>query len=77
VVATDVGGLPELVENGRNGFLVPPRDPERLADALINLLGNERLRLDMGRTSRKIAEDMFSIDRMISKYQDLYQECLI
>jgi glycosyltransferase involved in cell wall biosynthesis len=76
VVATDVGGLPELVVQGRNGLLVPPRDPEKLADALINLLEDKKLRLEMGRACRKIAEDKFSINKMIAQYQNFYQECL-
>ncbi|HEQ98434.1 MAG TPA: glycosyltransferase [candidate division Zixibacteria bacterium] len=76
IVATDVGGLPELVEKGRNGYLVPPRDPEKLAALLLELLGDDELRVSMGRASREIAENKFSIDRMIGQYQDLYQELL-
>jgi glycosyltransferase involved in cell wall biosynthesis len=48
VIATTVGGLPEMVEHGRTGFLVPPRDPAKLADALVKLLLDKMLRRQMG-----------------------------
>jgi glycosyltransferase involved in cell wall biosynthesis len=48
VVATTVGGLPELVEHGRTGYLVPPRDEQALADALVRLLIDKQLRHELG-----------------------------
>jgi glycosyltransferase involved in cell wall biosynthesis len=48
VVATTVGGLPELVEHGHTGFLVPPRDEQALADAVVCLLRDRRLRHQLG-----------------------------
>jgi glycosyltransferase involved in cell wall biosynthesis len=48
VVATRVGGLPELVDHGRTGYLVPPRDEQALADALVRLLRDEKLRHQLG-----------------------------
>ena len=76
IVATDVGGLPELVDDGKNGFLVPTRDSEKLADALLTLLRDNDLRDKMGKASREIADQKFSIDNMISHYQGLYREIL-
>jgi glycosyltransferase involved in cell wall biosynthesis len=76
IVATDVGGLPELVQDGRNGRLVPARNSNELADALTILLQDKDLRVDMGNASREIAEQKFSIDNMIGQYQDLYREFL-
>jgi glycosyltransferase involved in cell wall biosynthesis len=49
VVATAVGGIPELIEDGRTGYLVPPRDAGRLAEAVVGLLKNPELRREMGR----------------------------
>ncbi|MCD4754801.1 MAG: glycosyltransferase [Deltaproteobacteria bacterium] len=49
LVATDVRGCREIVRNGVNGFLVPPKDPERLAQALATLLQNRGLRQKMGK----------------------------
>jgi glycosyltransferase involved in cell wall biosynthesis len=48
VVATTVGGLPEMVDHGRTGFLVPPRDVDALADAVVKLMQNEGLRKKFG-----------------------------
>jgi glycosyltransferase involved in cell wall biosynthesis len=53
VVATTVGGLPEMVDDGRTGYLVPPRDERALADAIVKLLADEKLRHEMGRNARR------------------------
>jgi glycosyltransferase involved in cell wall biosynthesis len=56
VVATDVGGIPEQVADGRTGILLPPRNPEALAAALRNLIGNRDRMRDMGRAGRRRLE---------------------
>jgi glycosyltransferase involved in cell wall biosynthesis len=48
VVATTVGGLPEMVDHGRTGYLVPPRNPQELADAIVRLMKDDRLRHGFG-----------------------------
>jgi starch synthase len=48
VVATTVGGLPEMVDDGRTGYLIPPRDPQAIADAVVRLMQNDELRHEMG-----------------------------
>jgi glycosyltransferase involved in cell wall biosynthesis len=60
VVATSVGGLPEAVEDGRTGFVVPPRDERALADAVVQLLGDRQLRRAMGAAGRRKLEDEWS-----------------
>jgi len=60
VVATSVGGLPEAVEDGRTGFVVPPRDERALADAVVQLLEDRRLRRAMGAAGRRKLEDEWS-----------------
>lgn len=64
VVATNVGGIPEVVEHERNGLLVEPEDPEALAVALRRLLTDAELRARMGRASRAIYEERFTIPAM-------------
>jgi glycosyltransferase involved in cell wall biosynthesis len=53
VVATTVGGLPEIVEHGRTGYLVPPRDERSLADAIVRLLRDRTLRVQMGLNGKR------------------------
>lgn len=62
VITTDVPGCRETVEDGVNGFLVPPRDPEALAEAMCRFLDQPSLVAAMGAESRRIAEQHFDID---------------
>lgn len=76
VVATNVGGLPEIVIPDRTGYLVEPQNAEALAEKLEFLLENEALRNRMGRAGRKIIEEQYSLKTMIDNYQNLYEELL-
>ncbi len=73
VVGTNVGGIPELVEHGRNGVLVQPRDPETLAAAIRFLGERPELRAEMGRRNRAHAEANLSWERMTTRYLATYQ----
>jgi glycosyltransferase involved in cell wall biosynthesis len=73
VVVTDVGGSPEAVLNDFNGILVSPRDPSAMATAILRLLKNPELAQRMGKRGRQRAEDVFSVDRMVSETQGTYQ----
>ena len=74
VVASDVGGVPEVVEDGISGFLVPPKNPQALADKILLLLRNTQLATDLGKEGRKRVEQAFSLEHMIQEYQSLYEE---
>jgi glycosyltransferase involved in cell wall biosynthesis len=54
-VASDVGGIPGILLDGENGVLVPPRDPERLAEAILRLVNNDEYRATLGRRARELA----------------------
>lgn len=73
VVATAVGGNPELVEDGKTGYLVPPGDPNAMAEALLKLLANPGLRHEMGLRARFRVESEFNVVRMVERYEDLFQ----
>ena len=73
VVGSNVGGIPELVEHGRNGVLVPPRDPKALAEAIRFLGDRPELRAEMGRRNRAHAEANLSWERMTTRYLATYQ----
>lgn len=77
VVATNVGGNPEVVVDGVTGILVPPKDPEKMAEAIIRLLQNRELAKQMGDAGRKRVEEKFSLERMVREYENIYEECLI
>ena len=69
-VCTDVGGIAEVIVDGRTGLLVPPSDPERMAAALVTLLADPARRQSMGRAARLRLEEEFSLDVNIEKSQD-------
>lgn len=71
VVATDVGGNPEAVIDGKTGHLVPPADPKAMADALLKLLLYPELRCEMGLKGRQRVETEFSLNGMVNRYEDL------
>lgn len=72
VVATSVGGIPEVVVDGETGLLVPPTDPERLACAILTLMRDRAIARDMGDRGRRRVEEQFSIPYVIERYQELY-----
>jgi peptidoglycan/xylan/chitin deacetylase (PgdA/CDA1 family) len=74
VVATGVGGNPELVTEGVTGFLVPPADPEAVARRMEVLLGDPTLRASMGEAARAQVERRHRIESMVRANQDLYLE---
>jgi glycosyltransferase involved in cell wall biosynthesis len=76
VIATRVGGNPEIVLDGETGLLVPPKDSHALAASLIALLKDRDLATQFGGKGRRRAERQFSLQTMVSAYQSLYDECL-
>lgn len=74
VVATKVGGIPEVIENERNGLLVEPRNPDVLAAQILRLLDDDELRTRLGDTGRRIVKDRFSIEHMVAEYCSIYEE---
>lgn len=73
VVASRVGGLPELVQDGETGILIPPRDPAALAEALGELLADAPRRDRMGEAGRALRRREYGIDAFIGRLQALYE----
>ena len=76
IIATNVGGNPELVENGVNGYLVPCSDPEKLAEAIVKLTESSATRSAMGKASLEIVAEKFNWDSTVEKYIAVYDELL-
>jgi glycosyltransferase involved in cell wall biosynthesis len=77
VVASAVGGIPEVLTNGLDGLLVPPADPAALADACIRLACSPELRARMGEAGRATVEARFSLDAMVRRIEEVYDEELV
>jgi glycosyltransferase involved in cell wall biosynthesis len=75
VVASDVGGVPEIVLDGETGRLVPPDDPAALSQAIAMLAVNGELRERMGRSGRSRAKN-FDWSGVANQYVDLYRHVL-
>ena len=73
IVATTAGGIPEVVVDGETGFLVPPRDHQAMADALVKLLKDPGLRKKMGHAGLVRARRKFSADRMVQETLKVYK----
>ena len=73
VIATRVGGMPDLVEDGRNGFLVAPNNEEALALRMIQLAADHELAVRMGKVGRAKLESEFAPAKCISEHNKLYQ----
>ena len=74
VVATEVGGVPEIVDHGYTGLLVPPGQPDRLADAIRELAAQPERARTFGRRARAEVIRRYSFDRMVARFEALYLE---
>jgi glycosyltransferase involved in cell wall biosynthesis len=77
VVATAVGGLPEIIHDGRDGMLVPPHASGRLADAVIELLEHPGRRLEMGRAARRRILSAYTMERIARDTVAVYDEAIV
>lgn len=73
-VAFPAGDVPYIIEDGRNGLLIPDRSPEKLAAGIMKLLGDKNTREEMGRNAKKRAEESFSFDGMMEAYISVYKK---
>src|SRR5437870_950418 len=76
VIATRVGGLPEVVDDGETGFLSPVGDVDQMADNALRLLSDKDLRRQMGRRARASATSRYSTDLIIPRYIEFYKTVL-
>lgn len=76
IVASSVGGIIDLVRNGENGILVPPRDSDALGNAILQLIRNKDLAEELGRNGKAMVYPEFDISVMLKKIDGLYESLL-
>jgi glycosyltransferase involved in cell wall biosynthesis len=76
IVATSVGGVPELIQHDRHGLLVPPADPACLAEALASLAFDPDRAARLGRAARARVEEHYTVDRLLARVERLYERVL-
>ena len=74
VVATEIAGIPEAVKEGVTGFLVPPHDPQSIAEKTATILGDQNLRARLGNNARQKIEEEFSWEKVIPRIIDVFKE---
>ena len=74
IVSTAAGGVPELLQNGKQGFIVQPGQGEQLSEAMMTLLKDPGLRRTMGAAAAARAKEKFDVSAMVSAYEELYDE---
>ena len=76
VIASAVGAIPELVDDGVSGWLVPPCNPEVLSEAMLTLLSDHRLRMSIGKKARQNIVDNFDDSRVVRRVVEVYQRAI-
>jgi glycosyltransferase involved in cell wall biosynthesis len=76
-VCTAVGGIPEIINDGETGYLVPPKDPQQLAIRLVDVLSNPHTARRMGRAGRDRVEAEFSLDRSVEAAQRALEDVVM
>lgn len=74
VVASSIGGIPELIKDGVTGLLVPPADPRAITQACLRLLRDKSLSSCLGQAGRKLVEEKFSLEAMLDKIEGIYRD---
>ena len=74
IIASSIGPNSEIIEDGKTGFLVPPNDPEALAQKIDYLLSHPEVAQRMGKEARKRVEKLFDISLNVKKTEELYDQ---
>jgi glycosyltransferase involved in cell wall biosynthesis len=72
VISTNVGAVPEIIEDGKNGYIVEPKHPEQIVEKLREILENDRLKQELGIQAHQTVLFKFSLDKMVTQIEDLF-----
>ncbi len=75
IVACRVGGIPEVITDGVTGVLVPPKDSNALAKAIVGLMPDEKAKRRFGEAARRVVEEQFSQEIAMKRIEHLYRGC--
>jgi len=76
VVATAVGGVVDIIEDGRTGLIVPPADPQAMSEAILKVMKNKDLAQEMAENAYKKVQEKYNLEMMVSNTLDVYKEAL-
>ena len=76
VISTKVGAIPEIVDHGKTGFLVEPKNPKQIAEAILKLASDEKLRSKLGSEGRRKAREKYDWDIIVDKYLHEYERII-
>ena len=76
IIASDVSAIPESVLDGKTGILVPPKDPEALAEAIAKLLSDKNLSLTLGEAGYHHLQDHFTVKKMVEATEAVYAQTI-
>jgi glycosyltransferase involved in cell wall biosynthesis len=76
VVATKVGGIPEVIKSGSDGLLVDAMKPDEIAKAIITLLKNPELATRLGKNALKKIKDRYTWEKIVQQYEQVYEESM-
>lgn len=76
IVATDINGIREEIHNGKTGILIPPADPQALAEGIKQMLKDRTQAKNLGTEARKHVEEMFDIKQQVALHEEVYEELL-
>jgi glycosyltransferase involved in cell wall biosynthesis len=72
IIATRVGGIPEIIDNGRNGLLVPPNDVKKLAESMLAIATDSGLRERLSKAARMTTTHRYSIESMVQQTREAF-----
>lgn len=75
-IASNIAGMGDVIQDGHDGLLVPPGEPELLADSIVGLFEDRAKRSEFGRLARRKIIDEYSIDAVADRYAGLYQRLI-
>ena len=76
VIATQVDGSREIIRHNKNGILIEPKNEEMLVEALLELIKNKNLRIELGKAARQTITENFDVCKMTKKIESLYTNVL-